>query len=257
MIRRLWDHRYLVSTLTYRQFRLRYRQSAVGLAWAILPPLITLGAGTIVFHEVAGVQTGNVPYAVFALAALAPWTLFANSLTFGVPSVVGSMLVVTRFSFPKAVLPVAAIGTALIDLSVAFAIFVIFALATGTGLPPTALWFPVLLAIELILCVGVALFASALNVFARDVRIVVPLFVQLWLLLTPVMYSLSDVPEGLRRLYLLNPMTGVVESFRRILVGGRAPDVGLLLPAAIGAAVALVVGFWYFHATESRFADVI
>jgi len=154
-------------------------------------------------------------------------------------------------------LPLSMIGASLIDLGISAAIFVVFAYTMGNGLGLAALWFPVLVLIELALVVGIVLLASALNVFARDVRLAIPVLVQLWLFLTPVMYSLATVPGRLRFWYVANPMTGVVESFRRILVTDRSPDASVLVPAIVGAAVVLVAGTWYFSASERRFADVI
>jgi ABC-type polysaccharide/polyol phosphate export permease len=149
------------------------------------------------------------------------------------------------------------IGTSMIDLGISLVGFALFAVITGAGLPITALWLPLLLLIELVLVVGVVLLGSAVNVFARDVRIAIPLLMQLWLFLTPVMYPLESVSGGLRTLYMLNPMTGLVEVFRQILAYGEAPSLNLLLPAAIGALVVLLIGTWYFSVTEERFADVI
>lgn len=257
MIRRLWSHRDLVVSLIRRQFQLRYRQSAAGVAWAILPPLVTVGAATVVFDRVAQLDTGTTPYPLFAFAALTPWTFFASSLTFAVPSVVQNHQMVTRLTFPRAALPVSMIGLALVDLAIAGVTFVVFVYLTGSSIPLTALWFPALLLVEMMLVVGVVLLGSALNVFARDVKLAVPLLSQLWLFLTPVLYPLSEVPAGLRPWYQLNPMTGVVESFRSILVFGHAPDVFVLLPSLVGATALLLFGWWYFSAVEHRFADVI
>jgi lipopolysaccharide transport system permease protein len=257
MIRRLWSHRDLVVSLIRRQFQLRYRQSAAGVAWAVLPPLVTVGAATVVFDRVAQVNTGAVPYPLFVFAALTPWTFFASSLTFGVPSVALNYQMVTRLAFPRAALPISMIGLALVDLAIAGATFVVFVYVTGSSISLTALWFPVLLLVEMILVIGVVLLGSALNVFARDVKLAIPLLTQLWLFLTPVLYPLSEVPSGLRPWYQLNPMTGVVESFRSILVYGQPPDASVLLPSTVGAAALFLVGWWYFSAVEHRFADVI
>ncbi|MGH2692156.1 MAG: ABC transporter permease [Actinomycetota bacterium] len=250
-------HRHLLASLVRRQYQIRYRQSFAGFAWAVFPALTTLGAGTLVFHKVAGVDTGSTPYALFAMAALVPWTMFASGISLGVPSVVQAQLMVTRLTFPRAALPLSMVGTALIDFAVAAVLFAAFLVITRTGLHLTAVWFPVLMIIEIVLIAGVVLLGSALNVFARDVKVALPLITQLWLFLTPVMYPLESVPQELRSWYLLNPMTGLVESFRGVLVGGESPDPALLLPAIIGAVVALVIGVWYFAATESRFADVV
>jgi ABC-type polysaccharide/polyol phosphate export permease len=164
---------------------------------------------------------------------------------------------VQRLPFPRAVLPLSVLGTALIDLFVALLAFVVYAYITGAGLPITALWFPPLLLIEIVLAIGVTMLGSALNVFARDIRLAVPLIVQLWLFLTPVMYPLSTVPASLRTWYLVNPMTGLVEAFRDVLIYGNAPAMADLIPSLIGAVVLLVIGTWYFTTTEPRFADVI
>lgn len=256
MIRLVWSHRHLLFSLVRRQYNLRYRQSFAGLAWALVPPLATLGAATLVFNKVIGVQTRG-SYAMFALSALAPWTFFANSLILGVPSVFNAQVMVTRLAFPRAIIPLSTVGISLLDLAISGMTFVVFAYSIGDGLPITALWFPLLVIIEIFFVVGVVLLASALNVFARDVGLAVPLFVQVWFFLTPVVYPLERVPDALRWYYLANPMTGVVESFRRVLVYGQAPDFGLLLTAVLGAVGLLIVGSWYFQATEKRFADVI
>lgn len=256
MLRRIWSYRALLFSLVRRQYHLRYRQSFAGFTWALVPPLATLGAALLVFRGVLGVAT-EVPYSLFALSALAPWTFFANSLILGVPSVVNGWLMVTRLPFPRAILPLSTIGISLLDLAIAGLTFVIFAYAIGAGIPATALWIPLLVLIEIVLIVGVVLLTSALNVFARDVGLAVPLLVQLWFFLTPVVYPIKSVPDALRGFYVANPMSGVVDSFRRVLVMGQPPDFGLLSITIFGAVGVFLVGSWYFAATESRFADVI
>jgi lipopolysaccharide transport system permease protein len=253
VLRRIWAHRPLLFSLIRRQYHLRYRQSFAGLTWALVPPLATLGAATLVFHNVIGIKT-NGSYALFALAALAPWTFFANSLILGVPSLVNAGAMVTRLAFPRAIIPLSTVGISLLDFAIAGLMFVLFTYSLGEGLTVTAAWVPVLVMIEICLIMGILLLSSALNIFARDVGLAVPLVVQLWFFLTPVVYPL---PEQLRALYLANPMTGVVESFRRVLVYGQPPDFGLLLTTALGALGVLLVGSWYFRATERHFADVI
>jgi lipopolysaccharide transport system permease protein len=257
MIRRLWRFRELVAAMTRVQFQLRFRQSFVGVLWAVLPPLLTLGVAAVVFGGVVKVNTGDTPYVVATMAALAPWTFFANSLMLGVPSLSSSVGLIQRVAFPRASIPLGMVGASIIDLAVSFAIFLIVAFAFGTGLPPSALWVPLLFLIEIALVSGSLLLASALNVFARDVRLAVPLIAQMMLLVTPVMYPLSSVPHRMRPFYLVNPMTGLVESFRRVLVYGQGPQLGLLVPSIIGAGLFLVVGTLYFSAKERVFADVI
>jgi lipopolysaccharide transport system permease protein len=259
VFRRLWRYRSLTMTMVKRQYQLRYRQSLVGFVWAIFPPIASLLVATLVFHKVIGVESGskNVSYPLFALAGLAPWTFFTSAVSSGVPSVVGSIQLVTRFSFPRAVLPISFLGTALIDLALTAGIFVGYVLVTAVGIPLTALLFPLLLAIEIVLATGIILLGSALNTFARDIRLAVPIVMQLWLFLTPVMYPLSIVSHSLRPFFLANPMTGVIENFRNILVYGKPLDWSLLTPSLVAAVALLIIGTWYFGAVEDRFADVV
>jgi lipopolysaccharide transport system permease protein len=212
---------------------------------------------TLVFHGVARVETAGVPYPVFTMSGLVLWTFFASALTTGIPSVVSYLYMVTRFPFPKAALPLSMIGLALLDLGVSMVLFAILAYAYGVGLSWSALWLPGLVLVEATLVAGLVLLLSALNIFARDIKLGIPLLIQAWLFLTPVMYPLSSVPQDLRIIYAINPMTGLVENAHRVLAYGQAPDWGLLLPSLIGALVAILWGSWYFSATESRFADVI
>jgi len=257
VLRRIWAYRDLLASLTRSQYRLRYRQSFGGLAWAVLPPLATLGAGALVFHHVVGIQGGHFPYALIAMSGLVPWTFFANSLMLGVPSITFGQLIVTRLPFPRAILPLSLMGTSLIDLGVSASIFAVFALAYGAGIPITAVWVLALVAIEVALVGGITLLGSAINTFARDIRLAVPVVVQIWLFVTPVLYPLRTVPRAIRPFYLANPMTGVVDSFRRVLVYGQSPEIGVLWPTLLGTGVVLLLGWWYFGATEGRFADVL
>ncbi len=257
MVRRLWRHRDLLRQMIQTQFRLRYRQSFAGIAWALLPTLATLGVGILVFHRMAGIGGNGASYAVSTLAALIPWTFFNNSISVGVPSISGAGPIITRVPFPRATYPLSLTGLSLLDLGVAACLFAAFAIISGAGLPMTATWLPALVALEIVLVAGITLLWSALNIFARDVRLAVPLALQLWLFVTPVMYPLNSVPAGLRTWYLLNPLTGLVESFRRTLALGQPPAFSLLWPAAVGSVLVFVAGSWYFTRTEGRFADVV
>lgn len=258
MLKRTWGHRNLLMTLIRRQYQLRYRQSLVGFVWAIVPPLASLGVATIAFNKVLGVEApGDASYSIFTLAGLIPWTFFASSLNTGIPSIINSTSMVQRLAFPRAVIPLSLIGVSLVDFGIAGLGFVIFAFITGVGIPATALWFPVLLLIEVVLIAGACLLGSALTVFVRDIRLGIGLLVGLWLFLTPVMYPLETVPADLRDLYLANPLTGLVESFRDILVYGTGLRLDLLVPSIVGAIGLLILGTWYFGTTERRFADVI
>ncbi|MGH2787256.1 MAG: ABC transporter permease [Actinomycetota bacterium] len=254
--RRLWASRFLVWTLTRRAFQIRYRQSFAGYLWAIIPPLGMLAVGSLVFGQVAGLEAKKGSYALGTLAAVIPWNLFANSVSTGIPILYSSSNMITRLAFPRAALPLSVISQSLVSVAITCVLFLAFAIGGGDGVPITAAWFPLLLAAEIILIAGVVLLGSAIDVFARDMRLAVPFVVQLWLLLTPVMYPLPS-PDSVPYWYELNPMTGFVESFRAILVYGEAPDIALLMPSLIGAAVLFLMGSWYFTATEPRFADVV
>jgi lipopolysaccharide transport system permease protein len=257
LLPRFWSHPHLIFELTRRQFNVRYRQSFGGLIWAILIPLATLGVANIVFHEVAGISAGKSSYAILTLAALIPWTFFANSFNLGVPSIVNAHQIVTRLAFPRSALPLSAVGLSFVDLAISAVIFLAFVYGSGESLPVSAVWVLPLLLLEIILIVGVVLLGSAINVFARDIRIAVPMVVQLLLFITPVMYPLRTVSRELRPWFLANPMTGLVEAHRQALVYGNQPQLELLVPSLIGAGTLLLIGTWYFAATESRFADVV
>lgn len=257
MIRRLWEYRDLMLSLARRNYQLRYRQSIAGFVWAIAPPLISVGVATLVFDKVAHVDTGDVPYPLFAFAALAPWTFFMNSITYASGSVVQAQGMISRLAFPRAVLPLSMSITVLIDLAFASLTFIVYVYVTGARLPLTALWAPLLLLLEIALTIGIVLLVSAVNVFVRDVRLAVPFLMQALLFLTPVMYGLDSVPKSAQRWFRLNPLAGLMESFRDVLIEGRSPHLDLLIPALVGAALILVVGGWYFSAVESRFADVV
>jgi len=255
MVKELWTRRSLMNSLIRRTFVLRYRQSFGGILWALVPSIGILTAGSIVFDNGASAD-GAQPYLLLTMAALVPWSLFASSITFGVPSIVQAQPMVTRLPFPKATLPIAAIGTSMIDLAISGMLFIVLSFVIGDGLPLSALWFPVLIGVEMLMIAGILLLGSAMNVFAWDIKMIVPMATQFWLLVTPVMYPLEGVKD-LRSLYLANPMTGIVESSRRVLVYGQPPAFDLLLPTIIGASLLFLFGWWYFSSVENRFADVI
>jgi lipopolysaccharide transport system permease protein len=257
LIAETWAGRTLVLSLVRRQYQLRYRQSLVGFSWAVIPPLASMVVATIVFDKTLGVDTGDTPYYLFALAGLAPWSFFAGSVGAGVPSLVASQTMVSRLPFPRASIPLSVVGIGLIDLAITVGLFLVVLILSGEGLPITSLWAFPLLGIEIIFATGIVLIGSALNVFARDIRLAVPLMLQMWLYLTPVMYPLSEVPDNLKPLFKANPMTGLIESFRRVLIDGHPPVPSVLVPSLIGTVIAVAFGFWYFGATRSRFADVI
>ena len=255
--RELLRYRELLISWTLRDIKVRYKQSVLGIAWAILQPFSMMVIFTVIFSFFVKIPTDGVPYPIFAYTALLPWTFFANSLSFAVPSLVNNMNLVTKIYFPREIFPLAAIIASFVDFSVASVIFVGMMVFYRIPLSLSLLLVPLIVLIQIILMVGVSLFASALNVFYRDVRFVIPLGVQLWMYATPIIYPLSLVPERLRPFYMLNPMVGIIDSYRKVILSGQWPDFNSLALAA-GISLASFLGaYWYFKNAEMEFADVI
>jgi lipopolysaccharide transport system permease protein len=253
----LYRHRELLWMWTLREIRVRYKQSVLGAAWAILQPLALMVAFTMVFSVLVKVPSENVPYPVFSYTALAVWTLFATSVSFAVPTLVNNLNLVTKIYFPREILPIASVGAACVDFLVATPLLVALLVWFHVTLSATLLWVPLLLLLQLILILGIVLPASALNVFYRDVRFVIPVAVQLWLYATPIIYPVSVVPESLRGLYALNPMVGLVDSYRRVILHGEPPAFDYLAVSALISVVLAVAGYAYFKRVEGVFADRI
>jgi lipopolysaccharide transport system permease protein len=229
----------------------------LGAAWAILQPLSMMVIFTIVFSLFLQVSTDGVPYPVFVYTTLLPWTFCATSLTFGVPSLVTNAQLLTKIYFPREILPFASIGAALVDLLVASSLLVPLLIWYQTPLTWSLLWVPFLIVLQTALIVGIVLPTAALNVFYRDVRFIVPLAVQLWLYITPVLYPLNAVPERLRPWYALNPLVGIMDAFRQVILYGRPPDPVYLGMSAVVTLVLLVSGYAFFKRAEDQFADVV
>jgi lipopolysaccharide transport system permease protein len=256
-LRQLYDARELLLTWTRRDFRVRYSQSFLGAAWAVAQPLALMLIFTAVFSFVVRVQTDGIPYPLFSYTALVPWTLFANSLTFAIPSLLNNMNLVSKIYFPREVLPLSAVLVGLADFFIAL-ILLAGMMAWYRFMPGlNALWLPLILVAQLILTFGLSLFLSALNVFYRDIRFIVPLLVQVWMYLSPVIYPPSQVPETVRPYYFLNPMAAIIDSYRRVLLLNQPPDWSYLGLAATIAFALLIFGYAYFKRSERRFADVI
>ena len=256
-IRALYRYRYLLWMWAVREIKVRYKQSVLGGAWAILQPLSLAIIFTVVFSLFARMPTDGVPYPLFAYAALLPWTLLSTSVSFAVPSLVNNMNLVTKAAFPREILPLAVVGAALVDFCVAAAIFVVMMVLYQLPLRWTLLWVPLLIGIQVTLILGVVLLGSAVSVFFRDVRFIVPLGLQLWFYATPVIYPESLVTPGLRTWYMLNPMAGMISSFRRVLLRGLHPVPLDLGPAVITSGVLCTAAYWFFKRVEKRFADII
>jgi lipopolysaccharide transport system permease protein len=262
-LRELWAYRELLFFLVWRDVKVRYKQTFLGAAWAILQPLAAMVVFTIFFGRLARVGSDGLPYPLFSYAGLLPWTFFAQGLSQSSDSLVGSQNLIKKVYFPRLVIPTSSVLGGLVDFALAFVVL-IGMMAWYRVVPSAAVAaLPLLLLLAFATALGVGMWLSALNVQYRDVRYVVPFFIQLWLFVTPVIYPMSQVTAKLAELglpawlYGLNPMAGVVEGFRWALLGtGRAP--GSVLAASSAVAVALVVsGAYYFRRMEKTFADVV
>ena len=240
-----------------REVRVRYKQSLLGVAWAILQPLALTAIFTLIFSLLVRVDTRGIPYPIFAYTALVPWTFFSTSLSFGIPSLVNNMNLVTKIYFPREVLPLASIGAAFVDFSAAAVVFVGLLLLYGIKPDVHVLWLIPLLGVQLVLTIGVTLLGSATIVFFRDVRFVIPLVIQVWMYACPIIYPTEMVPEYLRPYYFLNPMAGIIDGYRRTLLMGEAPEMTAFACSVIVSLLLLVSGYAFFKRVEPVFADLI
>ncbi len=253
----LFEYRDLLWLWMLREVQVRYKQSLLGVAWAVVQPLALTVIFTLVFSCLVRVDTGDIPYPLFSYTAIVPWTFFSTSLSFGTASLVNNMNLVTKIYFPREVLPLASIGAALVDFFISAVILGGMMLVYGVTPGWLSLWVVPLLVLQIALTLGVVLIGSALLVFLRDVRFVVPLLTQLWMYATPIIYPMSLVPERYRALYFLNPMAGIIDSYRRVLLTAAPPDLQAVGFGAVSALVSLVVGYTVFKRVEPMIADLI
>jgi lipopolysaccharide transport system permease protein len=256
-LRELWAYRGLFFFLVWRDVKVRYAQTVLGAGWAILQPVLTMLVFTVIFGRFANIPSDGVPYAVFSLAALVPWTYFSTALSGASNSLVSSTNLITKVYFPRLVIPFAPVLAGLVDFAVALVVLGAVMLFYGIVPGPLALVVvPLLLVGMMLTSAGVGCWLAALNIQYRDVKHVTPFLVQVWMYASPIVYPMSLVPERYRAVYALNPMAGIVEGFRSVLLGTGAvawPTIGLSL--AVGA-VLFVTGSFYFRRTERVFADV-
>ncbi|HKB69426.1 MAG TPA: ABC transporter permease [Thermoanaerobaculia bacterium] len=259
----IWDYRELLYFLVWRDVKVRYKQTALGAAWAVLQPLMTMIVFTVFFGKLANVGSEGLPYPIFSYAGLLPWTFFAQGLSMSSDSLVGSSALIKRVYFPRLVIPMSSVLAGTVDFSIAFVI--LLGMMLGYHVHPTAgvVLLPLFLLLALTTSLGVGVWLSALNVEYRDVKYVVPFVVQLWLFVTPVIYPSAKVTKWLVShglpgwLYGLNPMTGVVEGFRWALLGSGARPGPVVAASAVVSVSMLVAGAYYFRRMERTFADVV
>jgi len=253
----LWQYRELIYFLTWRDIKVRYKQTVLGGAWAILQPFLTMVVFSVFFGRLAGIPSDGLPYPIFAYCALLPWQLFAHALTESSNSLVANERLITKVYFPRLVVPISAVLAGLLDFLVAFVVLIGMMMYYHIR-PTAAVWtVPLFLLLAVGAALGVGLWLSALNVQYRDVRYTIPFLTQFWLFLTPVAYPSTLVPVSWRPLYGLNPMAGVVEGFRWALLG-KAEGPGALLAVSVTIVVLVLVGgLYYFRRMEKTFADVV
>ncbi|MBI3985444.1 MAG: ABC transporter permease [Lentisphaerae bacterium] len=251
----LWEARELLFFLVWRDLKVRYKQTVLGAAWAILQPVMTMVVFSVFFGRLAKVPSDGLPYPVFVFTALLPWQLFAYALTESSNSLVGNQNLLSKVYFPRLVFPLAPLLAGLVDFTIAFV--VLLALMAFYGIVPTLaiLTLPLLVLLAILTAMAVGLWLSALNVQYRDVRYTIPFLTQFWLLATPIAYSSSLVPEPWRALLGLNPMAGVVEGFRWALLGKGGGSVSQLVISTAIVGILLIGGLVYFHRMERTFAD--
>ena len=256
-LRGLWAYRELLYFLAWRDVKVRYKQTVLGAAWAILQPFFTMVVFSLFFGRLAGVPSDGIPYPIFAYAALVPWQFFASGLSNSSNSLVGSAGLITKVYFPRLVVPVAAVLPGAVDFVLAFV--VLLGMMLFYGIMPTinVVWLPLLLLLALITALGAGLWLSALNVQFRDIRYAVPFVINAWMFATPIAYPSSLLAEPWRTVYGINPMAGVVEGFRWALLGTETTPGAMVYVSAIVATLILVSGAYYFRRMEQTFADVV
>lgn len=253
----LWEYRELLYFLVWRDIKVRYKQTALGAAWAIIQPLFSMLIFSLFFGRLAKMPSDGIPYPLFSLAALVPWTFFANGLNQSSNSLVASANLLKKVYFPRLVIPIATVLAGVVDFALSFV--VLLGLMAFYGITPTInlLWMPLFLLLALVTSLAVGLWMSALNVKYRDVRYIVPFVIQVWMFSTPIVYPSSLLPASWRTIYGLNPMVGVVEGFRWALLGTNTVPGFMIAVSATAALLLLIGGAFYFRHMEKSFADIV
>jgi lipopolysaccharide transport system permease protein len=253
----LWEYRDLLYFLTWRDIKVRYKQTLLGAAWAVIQPVLTMVIFSLFFGRLGKIPSDGIPYPLFSFAALVPWTLFSTALTQSSNSLVGSSNLLRKIYFPRLIIPLASTLSPVVDFLIAFT--VLGGLMVWYGYTPTlnCLWIPALLLLLMVTALGVGLWLAALNVQFRDVKYTIPFLTQAWLFATPIAYPSSLLGEPWRTVYGINPMVGVVEGFRWALLGARTAPGPIVLVSALAALCILLTGAFYFRRTERSFADIV
>jgi lipopolysaccharide transport system permease protein len=254
----LWAYRELLYFLTWRDVKVRYKQTVLGVMWAILQPLLTMLISTLIFGYLGGFgsRTGGIPYPIFAYAALLPWTFFSNAITSSGNSLVGSANLITKVYFPRMIIPGAAVAAGLVDFFIAFILLIGLMVYYQAALTWNLLLFPGLMLLTTLLAIGVGMWLSALNVKYRDIRFALPFIVQLWMFISPVFYPSNVIPAKWRLVYLLNPLAGIIDGYRSSLFGKPIDWTALGISTLI-TLILLVYASYSFRRMERTFADIV
>ncbi len=252
----LWDYRELAYYMVWRDIKVRYKQTVLGVGWALVQPLASMVVFTVVFGRLAGLPSEGVPYAVFTMAALLPWQLFVNAFNGAANSVTSNAGVITKVYFPRLVVPLSAVAATLVDFAVSLLLLAALMIWYGVSLGPNLIFLPLFTFVALLTALAAGLWSAALNVKYRDVRYVLPYLLQLWLLVSPVAYSTTLIPERWQTIYALNPLVAVIQGFRWALFGGQSPW-DLIAGSLAVTLVLLVGGLYFFRRAEAMFSDLI
>lgn len=254
----LWEYRELLYFLTWRDIKVRYKQTVLGAAWAIIQPFMTMIVFTLFFGRLAGIPSDGVPYPIFSYAALVPWTFFASGLGHSSNSLVGSSNLIKKVYFPRLVIPIATVFSGVVDFILAFIVLLLMMLYFGIMPTSNVIFLPLFLLLAFTTALGVGLWLSAMNVQFRDIRYTIPFITQFWLFITPIAYPSSLIEnELLRAIYGVNPMAGVVEGFRWALLGTETAPGPVIIVSSLTALTLFVSGLFYFRRMEKTFADVV
>jgi lipopolysaccharide transport system permease protein len=256
-LRELWEYRELLYFFVWRDIKVRYKQTVLGISWAILQPFFTMVIFSLFFGRLARVPSDGVPYPLFSFAGLIPWMFFANGLNQAANSLVTNSNLISKVYFPRLTIPIASVLAGLADFVPAFLILMVMMIYFGIYPTATFVWIPLFLLLALVTSLGVGIALSAINVKYRDVRHTVPFLVQCWLFATPIAYPSSLLPEMWRKIYALNPMVGVVEGFRWSLLGTETQPGAMVVVSSLAALAVLAGAAFYFRRLERAFADVI
>lgn len=247
----------LLLNITLRQIKVKYKQTVLGILWAMLNPVALMIIFTIIFSRFAKIPSDGIPYPIFAYSALLPWTFFSTALSFAIPSLQDNKDLITKVYFPREIFPISALLAALVDFCIAAVVFVVLMFIFKVSLSFNALYiFPILL-VQIVFILGLAFFLSAINVFYRDIGYALPLFIQLLMYACPIIYPISIVPPSIRPFYMLNPMASIIDGYRRVLIQAKPPDFYYLGIAAVVSLIIFCLAYMYFKRVESAFADII